>query len=273
MYEFLDHPALQGVLASFAVALVAAAMLSRTRFTWLAIPVGYATVVALTSGFVFSPLTATRKIVLLGLVAPFVGIAADLLPHSERAKTIVLCVASGVAAVWAFTSVLAQREGADAYAIAAGIALFVAALVALVLPLRTDGLRTGVAGLGLGVATGVSAVVSASVGFLVAGMALAASAGAALLVREFLRRKLPAGYTGALPIALLAGLFATGTAMLALLPWFALPLLLLVPAVARLPVPMRSPAVVRSAVLSLYTLAAAAGPIIAAWYAARQALT
>ncbi len=273
MYEFLDHPAFQAVLASFAVALIAAAMLRDTRFTWLAIFVGYATVIALTSGFTFIPLTVARKIILLGLLAPFVGVAADLLPRSGRTKTAVLCAASGLAAVWVFISVLVQREAAGAYAAAAGIVLFVAALVAMVLSLRADGLRTGAAGLGLGIATGVSAVLSASVGFLLAGMALAASAGAALLVREFLRRELPAGYTGALPIGLLAALFATGSATLALLPWFALPLLLLVPAVVRLPIPTQGPAIVRSAVLSLYALAAASCTIIAAWVAARQSLT
>ena len=60
--------------------------------------------------------------------------------------------------------------------------------------------------------------------------------------------------------------------MLAELPWYALPLLLLVPLAVALPAPERAPLIARAAVLSVYALAAAALPILAAWYAARGSL-
>jgi hypothetical protein len=175
-------------------------------------------------------------------------------------------------AVWVFFSVLVQREGAAAWGAGVGIAAFVAILVAAVLTLREDGLRTGAAGLGLGLATGIAAVLSASIGFLIGGIAIAAAAGALLFVQFVTSRPIPAGAVGALSIGLATALFAAGSLMLAELPWYALPALLLVPFATRLPVPAHAPAIARAALPSLYALAAASVPVIAAWYAARGSL-
>ena len=79
------------------------------------------------------------------------------------------------------------------------------------LALRDDGLRTGAAGLGLGFATGVAAVLSASIGFLLAGIAVAAAAGALLLIQVIFSRNIAARFTGALSIAILTSLFAVGS--------------------------------------------------------------
>ena len=272
MLSLLDHPAVQAGVGPLLVALIVAMALSRTRFAWLGIVAGYATMIALSTGFAFSPLTAARKVTLLCLGAPLVGIAADLLGKPSRLIAAVFSAIAGALAVWAFVSVLRQREGLAGYATAAGIALFVAALVYTVLRLRDDGLRTGAAGLGLGLATGIAGLLSASIGFLAAGVSVAAAAGALLLVQVLLPRTLAAGYTGALPIGLSTALFAAGTLMLAELAWYVLPLLLLVPAAAMLPAPQRAPRIVRAAVLAVYTLIAAIIPILAAWYAARGSL-
>src|SRR5438105_4496327 len=158
--ELLNHPAVQGGVAPLAVALVIATLLARTHFAWLAIVGGYATMIALTTGFQFSPLTASRKILLLGLIVPVVGVAADLIPRPSRAIAAAFALAAGLASIWALASVLRQQEGSAPYVAAAGIAVFGFVLTALVLGLRDDGLRTGAAGLGLGLATGVAAVPS-----------------------------------------------------------------------------------------------------------------
>jgi hypothetical protein len=57
--------------------------------------------------------------------------------------------------------------------------------------------------------------------------------------------------------------------LLAELPWYALPLLLLVPLAVALRAPDRAPFIVRAAVLAGYALVAAALPILAAWFAPR----
>jgi hypothetical protein len=146
-------------------------------------------------------------------------------------------------------------------------------LVAATLRFHDDGPRGGAAGLGLGLATGIAGVLSASIGYLIAGTAIAASAGALLLVQVALSRKLAPGVTGTLPIGVLCALFGAGALMLAELPWYALPLLVLVPLAVALPVPERAPLIARSAVLALYAIVAAVFPILAAWYAARGSLT
>lgn len=267
--ELLNNPAVQGGVAPLLVALAIATLLARTRLAWLAIIGGYAATIALTAGFQFSPLTASRKIVLVGLVVPALGVAADLMPRPSRAIAALFALAAGLVSIWTFASVLRQQEGSAPYVSAAGIAVFGVLLTALVLALRDDGLRTGAAGLGLGFATGVAAVLSASIGFLLSGIAVAAAAGALLLVQVIFSRNIAARFTGALSIAILASLFAAGSLMLAQLPWYALPLLPLVPLAAMLPASERLPSIARAALLAFYALVAAAFPIAAAWYAAR----
>lgn len=266
--ELLQHPAMQAGVAPLAVALIVAASLVKTRFAWLAILAGYACMIALTTGFAFSPLTASRKILLLGLVAPFIGLFADLFPRRAGIVGILLASAAGVASLWVFASVLAQRDAPFVYGLGAGIALFIGVLVALMLRLREDGVRAAAATVGLGLATGLGALLSASTGYFFGGIAIAASAGALLLIQMVSGRRIAAGFLGTLSAGWLAALFAAGTLLLAELPWYVLPLLALVPAATLLPVPERSPALARAFLLGGYAVFAAALPVLAAWFAA-----
>jgi hypothetical protein len=145
--------------------------------------------------------------------------------------------------------------------------------VYLVARWRDDGLRAGAAGVGLGLATGIAGVLSASIGFLLSGVAMAAAAGALLLVQILFSRSLAPGFTGTLPIGIATALFAVGTLLLAELRWYVLPLLLLVPVAVALPAAERAPRIVRAALLVGYALVAAAVPILGAWYAARGSLS
>jgi hypothetical protein len=271
--EFFDHPAFQGGVAPFVVALIVAFALGRMRFVWLAIMPAYATMVALDIGFTLFPPTVARKTWLIGLLAPLAGIAADRYRRSSPQIVPGLAVAAGLLSLWIFRTVLENHEGAGAVAAGAGIAIFVGAMIAAVLRLRDDGLRCGAAGLGLGLAAGVGGILSASIGALVAGVAIAAACAAMLVVQIVLKRTLAPGFTGALPIGLIVALIAAGTQQLALLPWYALPLLLLVPVAVSLRAPRPGSLLARAAALSAWALAAAAIPIGAAWYAALTSLS
>ena len=265
----LDHPAVQGGAAPLVVALVVAAIFARTRFAWIAMLAAYATMIALTTGFAFSPLTAGRKTILVGLVAPLVGLMLDMLPRASKTVVTAAAIAAGAVSIWIFISILHQREGMAAIATGGGIALFVTVFVGLTLRLRGDGLRAGAAGLGLGLATGIVGLLSASIGYLLAGVSIAAGAGALLLTQVLLSRKLAAGFLGTLTFGLLTALFAVGSVLLAELHWYALPLLLLVPLAVTLRAPERAPFLVRAAVLAGYALIAASLPILVAWFAPR----
>ncbi|HVL56289.1 MAG TPA: hypothetical protein VM491_07280, partial [Burkholderiaceae bacterium] len=202
MQDWLAHPAIHAGVLPLLVALAVATALYRSRLAWLAVVAGYATVVALTTGFAFSPLTVSRKVLLLVLLAPLAGLAADALPHRARLLHALLATGAGLLSVWVFITVLAQRDAAAAVPAGAAIAAFVGALVWLMLRLRDDGAAAGAAGLGLGLAVGIAALLSASLGYFGSGVAVAAACGALLLVQLFSARLIEPGFTGTLPIGL-----------------------------------------------------------------------
>jgi hypothetical protein len=272
MSEWLQHPAFQAGIAPLVVALVVGFALRGTRYAWLGVVAAYATLVAQSTGFSFDPLTAGRKVLLLSLLAPIVGIAIDA-TGAGRVATGIATVGFGAASLWTFQSVLTQRTTQEALMMGGGIALFVMALVALMLRLRDDGLRTGASGVGLGLAAGIAALLSASIGYFMAGIAIAAGAGAMMLVQLARREPIAAGALGALSIAVPVALGAAGTFMLAQLPWYALPALVLVPAFVPLPSPANGGIWVRSIVFGVVALVAAAVPVLAAWLAARGGLS
>jgi len=271
--EFLDHPAFQGGIAPFFVALIVAFALGRTRFVWLAIMPAYATMVALDTGFSLFPPTVARKTWLLGLLAPLAGVAADRYRRKSKWIAPMLVAAAGLLSIWVFRTALENREGSAAVLAATGIAVFVAAMIAAMLRCSEDGVRCGAAGFGLGLAAGIVGILSASIGALVAGVAIAMACLAMLVVQIVLARSLAPGFTGALPIGLIVALITAGTQQLALLPWYALPLLLIIPVVVSLPKQRPGPLFARAAMLCAVALAAAAVPIGAAWYAARSSLS
>jgi hypothetical protein len=266
---YLDHPAVQGGVAPLVAGIVVAFALVRTRFAGLAILAGYATVVALTTGFHFSPLSVSRKILLCGLASPVIGVLADLVPRAGRMLAPVFSLAAGAAAFWIFLPVLQQKDAGTAWALAFGLALLAGVVTLLMVQLRDDGVRASAAGLGLGLGVGIAALLSASTGFLLNGVALAAASGALLLAEMITGRTLKAGFTATLPIGLLAALFAGATFVLAALPWYALPLLALVPLLVRVPMGPRWPVWIRALLAGVLSVAAGGSIIAAAWYAAR----
>lgn len=272
MNELLQHPAVQAGAAPFVVALVTAVVLQRVRAAWLAVVAGYLVAILLTTGVSFQPLTASRKVLLLVLLAPLAGLLFDRLIRGKAAAILLPAVLAAVAAPWALASVLAQKEGLSQLVVpGAGLAVFAAALVALTLRLRDDGIATAAAGIGLGAGVGVAALLSASTGYFTSGLAVAAGSGALMLLQFVAGRAFPAGSLGGLPIALGAALFASAALMLAQLPWYALPALLLVPVAAALSRARSMTVRQRAVVLTVLCLAASAAPMLAAWHAAQRA--
>ena len=269
MNELLNHPAVQGGLAPFAAALVVALVLGRARLGGLAVIAAFCAAVYLISGFGFTPLTATRKIVLLGLAAAVVGVLADFAFRPTRLGTAVLALAAGAAAVWTFWAVLQQKSTADALLLGGGSALFAAWLVGFSLSfLSPHPIRAGAAGLGLGIGVGVSAVLGASTLYGQYGMSLGAAAGAFLLPQMLAGRKYEAGATFMLPLAIIGGLLAAASVILAQVPWYAPLALAFIPLAARLPAPEKSPLWIQAVAASACTLAVAAAAIALTWQSA-----
>lgn len=143
MDELLNHPAVQAAAAPFLAGLVTAGLLYRARLSGLAVVAGFAAAVALISGFNFTPLTATRKIVLLGLVAPVIGLALDWFAKPSRQLHAVLSLLAAAAAVWVFWAVLVQKDLADALRLGGIAAISTGATVALTLTLALESWKCG----------------------------------------------------------------------------------------------------------------------------------
>lgn len=276
MRALLDHPAVQGGLAPLIVALVIAALFSRHRVAWVAVTVAYAVTIALSTGFAFAPLTVGRKIILVALAAPILGLIADVFgvkskaARKSQALGMTIALILGLAALWVFQTLLMQRPTAQAVGLGLSLVVFVTVIVWLTQRSFDSGLRIGAIGLGLGLGAGIAAVMSASIGFFLSGVAIAAGAGALLLVQVATRREIDPGHTGALAVAVPCAYFMAGSLTLAQLPWYALPVALLVPLAAMLPVGRKWPTIARAALLAIYCVAAGALVIGAAWYATRS---
>ena len=253
----------------FLAGLVASALLAPLRLAGLSAAAGFAAAVYLVVGFQFSPLTTVRKIMLLGLIAPAVGIAADLAFKPTRMTAPLFGAILGAASVWVFLTVLRQRELGQAILLGGGTAIYVASMVGLVLGLRDDSVRAGAASFALGLGTGVAAVFAASATLGLYAMAFVTASSAFLLVQMVTGKRIFAGMTLTLTSGLLAGLLGAATFYLAQLPWYALAVMAFVPLAARVPVPARWPVWGQVIAISVPALAIAAISCFLAWQSSR----
>lgn len=244
-------------------------LLAPLRLAGLSAVAGFAAAVYLAVGFQFSPLTTVRKIMLLGFLAPVVGIVADLAFKPTRLTTPLFAVILGAASVWVFLTVLRQRELVQAMLIGGGTAVYVAWMVGALLALRDDSLRAGAASFALGIGTGVAAVFAASATLGLYALAFGTASSAFLLIQMVTGRRTFAGITFTLTVGLLAGLLGAAAFYLAQLPWYALAVMAFVPLAARVPVPARWPLWVQVIAVSTLALAIAAGSCLLAWQASR----
>ena len=266
MGEWLSNPAVQAGVAPFVAGLVVALALQPLRLGGLAAVAAFLVCVQLVSGIQFSPLTASRKIVLLAMAAPVIGILVDHAFKPTRLGTGVLALLAGAGALWMVEPLLAHRLAAEAWMLGVSAVAACAFLVGFsMLALAGDAVRAGAAALALGVGAGAASILSASVAFGSYGIALGAGAGAFLLPQMLLGRRFFAGATFTLPAMLIGGLVACGAMVLAKLPWYSLLVLALVPLAVRLPAPERAPVWLQAVIFSLYGFAVAGLACFLAW--------
>lgn len=269
MQELLNHPAVQGGIAPFVTGLIVAALLAPVRLAGLAAIAGLAVTVYLVGAFNFVPLTATRKILLVAMVAAPIGVCADLAFKPTRASGPVLGLLFGAAAVWVFWSVLSQKPTNEMLIRGGGVAVLVAWMVAAFHGLSDRPVRAGAAGLCLGVGAGIAAILAASASFGQYGLAVGAACGGFLLVQMIRGRTIAAGATLTVTTGVALGLIASGAMMLAELPWLALPVLALVPLAARIPLPRGVPVWSEAILGSLLAAIPAAAACYIVWLSSR----
>jgi hypothetical protein len=269
MQDWLIHPVVQGVLFPFLAGLAVSAILTRLRLAGLSAVAGFATAIYLAVGFQFVPLTTVRKIMLLGLLAPVIGVAADLAFKPTRVMTPLLAAIAGGASVWVFLILLGQRELPQAMLAGSATVVYVAWITGAVLALRGDAVRAGAASLALGLGTGVAAVLAASATLGLYAIAFGTASGAFLLVQMIAGKRTFAGMTFTLTVGLLAGLLGAAAVYLAQLSWHVLAVMAAVPLAVLVPIPVRWPVWVQAITLSIPALAVAAAACFFAWHASR----
>jgi hypothetical protein len=258
----------QSAVVPFLVALPVAALLQRTRFIGFTIAVAFAAAVGLTMGFTFETLTAPRKLELAGLASAAAVLGLELgRTRSSASIRSVLAASIFIAAIWLIWRVLSQKEALAATFAALGAGAYAAALIESVLRIGNDRIRAATTSLMLGIAIGGVAILGASITAGQFGIAVAAGAGAVLVVLLVSKSPIEAGWTLALPavvVCALSGLLAVFTGSL---PWYCLVPTLGIPWAVRL-APNGSRNWQTVLMTALAGLVPAALSIAAAWFTA-----
>jgi hypothetical protein len=235
MNDLLANPAVQAAAAPFVLALVLAAGLHRTRLLVLAIAAAFVLAVGLTVGFSFEPLTATRKLVLAAIGAAIVATTLEIAGVSPSARLNAILAAAGAAtSVWIAWRVLQQQDAPRLGIWAAGTAGYTALLIASGLRVGTDTIRACATSLVLGLTVAGLALLGASALLTQFGIAIAAGAGAALLIQMVTSRRAPSGWTLALPASVVVAGIGVLSVLTGQLPWFCLVPMLAIPWATRL---------------------------------------
>ena len=265
MNELINNPLFQSALTPFVVALTSGALLKSMGNSWagLGFALGYTASIYFTTGFQLLPLTSTRKIVLLALIALAIGVLLDQLKYSHRFVPWALAVIAAGAATWVIWPVLKRAEGMEFWLLSLST-VYTAWMVGWIDSLRNQQLAATTSAVSLGVSTGVSAVLGASALLGQLGGAIAAAAGALIMLQLFLKRII-VGRSFVLPVAMLASLIGIAAVIYAGMSWYALIPLALIPLAARLPTNKNWNQFIQAIVLTSYTAVPATIAILIIW--------
>jgi len=266
LQALLNHPAVQAGFAPFLVALITAELFQRIKLSGLAIIAGFAVTVFLASSFSFDPLTSTRKVVLLGLISASLGLLVNYVRINSL--NMLLPAIGAAAAIWVVIRIIQQHPVQTMLLWGSGCAAYVAILIWSMDSMENDSLRSATAATALGMGTGASALFGASALLGQFGLALGSAAAAPLLIQFVSNRTLQTGRTFTLPLALIAGLTGSLAVLSARMPWYALPILAVIPiAMMVAPLPKKSMRI-QIMLLTLLSFAIAGGAVYATWQSA-----
>jgi len=244
MEQLLSRPEIQSAAVPFVVAFVVYFGLQKvTERPWIgALLVAFLAAAALINGLTVTPLTGTRKIILL-IIASFVvaALLSRVLSHQnlQRRFATIICQ---LALLWVFWAVLGRMQSA-------GMVLFLAGSISLVLVLEDlfnrvadNPAKLHGAGLSLLLGVGLSATAAASALLGQLALALAAASGGAFLAWVLIGNvtlNQPKQSITTLPYVMAASLLGVAAVILARLPWYALIPLALIPLAVNL-VPLKT---------------------------------
>lgn len=234
MDQIFTRPEIQSAVVPFIVSfLVYLSLRRQTSSAWIwAVFAAFLISVGLINGLTITPLTGTRKIILLILVSFMLAASIGVFVADIKLRRAILTAFAVLALLLVFWKIAMRKEALD-------MAVFFAGSLALVLILTWSFERIGDnftrlhgAGFSLLIGTGLSATAAASA--LLGQLALSLSAAsAAVLLGWVIKGDAENGKrsNATLPYALAATLLGLAAVILARLPWYALIPLALIPLV------------------------------------------
>lgn len=161
-----------------------------------------------------------------------------------------------------FWPVLQRKDWMELALYSTGLVAYIGCLAFLLDRLASMSVRASSAAMGLGASIGMSSLLSASALYGQLGFAVAMSGAAYLLLQFVSNRLLPCGRTFTIPLTVLCGLIAPAAMILAKLPWYCLPLFLLTPLVAQMPLPRNGSLRIQTVILFILTFICSAMPVL-----------
>ena len=239
MEQLLSRPEIQSAVVPFVIALLAYLGLRKiTTTAWLwALLAAFLASAALINGLVVTPLTGTRKIILL-IIASF--ITAALLHWVLRTNNLqrrVTTIIAQVALLWVFWAVVDRMDSAAMVLFLVGSISLVLVLESLFVRVIDNPAQLHSAGFSLLLGVGLAATAAASALLGQLALALAAASGGAFLgwiVTGGTSAKQSTQPITVLPYIMAPALLGVAAVIFARLPWYALIPLTAIPLVVSL---------------------------------------
>lgn len=237
MQNWLNDPFVQSAVLPFLGALVVTALLGRIAPRWsgLALVCGVLVTVQVMN-LDMARLDSTTKIVLLGVAAAVLGLVRDRVASGRGWIPAAIFLVGAAAIAWVIWPVLMRREGLAFWYLLAGAVVYSGWMWAASELVRDDVQRCAVTAVAVGTATALCVVLGASAKLGQLGGAVAAAGGAYLAV-ALVKPSLAGGSVMGLPATAFGALLGYAALVYAKLPWYCLPPIALIPALARVPVP------------------------------------
>jgi len=275
MVSLLSHPAVQSGIIPFLVALPVILFLGITwpRFIGLAVIAAFTVTVGMVTGFSLTPITSTKKILLMTYCAAILGLFLDACGsrwtayrHYFHGVFSVLAVLGFLWVIWPAVS----REGSQySAAMLIGLCAYVFWIVIGISLAFKRPEQVSIAVFALAVGTAIVCIVGATALYGQLAAPFAAATGAWLLVFLFSNRldTFPMGFY--LPATLICAVLGASATVYASLDWGSLAIFALIPPLIQIPFKSSGAnwlKLMKTAVTSLI-------PVLAAvWYTVRQSI-
>ena len=273
MDSLVSHPAVQSGIIPFIAAFAVTLVFGKTKpvFMGLAAIAAFLAAVSLVTGFSLSPLTSTKKIILIAYLATALGLTVDLAgekigPYRKYIHGI-FALLSVVALIWVIWPVISRASTENSIWVAVGLSAYVAWMTFGISVLQQKKVSISAAVFAVAMGTAIVSIVGATALYGQLAAPFAAATGAWLLFFLFASQRAVFPTSFFLTAVSTCAILGAAATVYATLPWLTLVLFALIPVVAHIPVKQDNPTWLKVLKSYIATLI----PVLAAiWYTVQQ---